>query len=92
MKESSQISSLYTGYVLRLLTQMIEIRARMRWYNAKFSFGWTGFQMSMLHVVIKGTLEIMEVKLRKLGIINHIFVYFGLPHNFMNSVLHTIVI
>lgn len=44
----------------------------------------------MLHVAIKGTLEIMEVKLGKLGIMNHIFAYFGLSHNFMHSVLYTI--
>lgn len=69
---------------------MIEIRGKMRWYNAKFNFGLIGFQVSVLHVVIKGTLEIMEVKLRKLSVINHIFAYFGLPHNFMNSVLCTI--
>lgn len=53
----------------------------MGWYNA--DFGLIGFQVSVLHAVIKGTLEIMEVKLRKLDIINHIFAYFGLPHNFM---------
>lgn len=53
---------------------MIEIGGSLRCCTAEFNFGNPEFKVFVLHVgrVIKGTVEIMGVKLRDLDVRNHV--------------------